>query len=69
MIVMSPKTQFNMRLDDDVLAAMKAVQQQIGIPVSEQVRRACREWLRQYGYKPDLQIRQEPRRRTSRARR
>jgi Arc/MetJ-type ribon-helix-helix transcriptional regulator len=34
------------RLPDDLLAAMTKLQARDGIPVSEQIRRALREWLK-----------------------
>lgn len=33
------------RLPDDLLAAMAKLQERDGIPVSEQIRRALRDWL------------------------
>lgn len=34
------------RLPDDLLAAMEKLQARDGMPVSEQIRRALREWLK-----------------------
>ena len=34
------------RLPDDLLAAMEKLQARDGIPASEQIRRALREWLK-----------------------
>jgi hypothetical protein len=33
------------RPDDDILEAMKALKERDGMPYSEQIRRALREWL------------------------
>ena len=41
--------QIGFRLPDDLASAMVAVKQQDGIPQSEQVRRALREWLEKRG--------------------
>jgi Arc/MetJ-type ribon-helix-helix transcriptional regulator len=42
------------RLPDDIVNAMQALQTRDGIPPSEQIRRALQEWLSQkkVGYKP-----------------
>lgn len=37
------------RIDDDLLAAMKRLQDRDGIPASEQIRRALRPWLEAKG--------------------
>ena len=42
---MTPKVASNVRLDPDLLEGMRRVRQQRGIPVSEQIRRAIREYL------------------------
>lgn len=39
------KRLYAVRLDPDLLKAMKRVKRQIGIPESEQIRRALRKWL------------------------
>lgn len=37
------------RIDDDLLDAMTALKHRDGIPYSEQIRRAMREWLERKG--------------------
>ena len=37
------------RPDEDLLTAMEALKERDGIPYSEQIRRALREWLQQKG--------------------
>ena len=37
------------RIDEDIAAAMQRVKDDVGIPASEQVRRALRAWLEQRG--------------------
>lgn len=45
---MSPKQPMNLRIDDDLLDGLRRVRDDVGIPVSEQIRRAIREWLAQF---------------------
>jgi len=42
---MSPKTASTFRIDDELLAALRAVKERDGIPISEQVRRALMAWV------------------------
>jgi hypothetical protein len=42
---MSPKIASNIRLDPELLEGMRSIREALGIPVSEQVRRAVNEWL------------------------
>lgn len=48
---MSPsnKAQTAFRIDEDVLAALRAIKERDGVPISEQVRRALAEWVRLQG--------------------
>jgi hypothetical protein len=47
---MASKTkQTAFRIPDDIAAAMRRVKDEVGIPASEQVRRALREWLTKQG--------------------
>jgi len=43
------KQLYAVRLDRDLLVGMKRLKQQIGIPESEQIRRALRKWLTKNG--------------------
>jgi antitoxin component of RelBE/YafQ-DinJ toxin-antitoxin module len=45
---MRPKQAMNLRIDDDLLAGLRRVRDEVGIPVSEQIRRAVREWLTRF---------------------
>jgi antitoxin component of RelBE/YafQ-DinJ toxin-antitoxin module len=45
---MSPKQAMNLRIDDDLLDGLRRVRDDVGIPVSEQIRRAIRAWLAQF---------------------
>ena len=45
----TPRTGSTFRLDADLVAAMKALQERDGILPSEQVRRALRPWLEDRG--------------------
>lgn len=47
-----PKEATNVRLDPDLLDGMRRVRERVGIPVSEQIRRAIRDWLRQFDEPP-----------------
>ena len=46
---MSPKTKTALRLDDDLLTAMRKVKATEGIPVTTQIEMAVREWLTKRG--------------------
>ena len=46
------------RLETEILAALEAIRERDGIPVSEQVRRALKEWIAEKGVK----LRAAPRR-------
>ena len=46
---MSPRKLANFRLDDDLIAGLKAVQARDGMPQAEQVRRALRAGLKARG--------------------
>ena len=47
----APKRQTNIRLDEDLLAALQEVKDRHGTPASEAVRRALRMWLASEGVK------------------
>lgn len=42
---MTPLKQTNFRLEEELLAALNDIRERDGIPVSEQVRRAIRDWI------------------------
>jgi hypothetical protein len=46
---MSPKTTTALRLDDELLEAMRSVKATEGIPVTTQIEMAVREWLAKRG--------------------
>jgi hypothetical protein len=46
---MSPKTPTALRLDDDLLEAMRTVKATEGIPMTTQIEMAVREWLTKRG--------------------
>lgn len=46
---MTPKRLYNFWIDPDLDDGLKAVKAQDGIPESEQIRRALREWLEKRG--------------------
>ncbi len=48
---MAPKTASTFRIEDKLLAALHAVKERDGIPISEQVRRALEMWLELKGVK------------------
>jgi antitoxin component of RelBE/YafQ-DinJ toxin-antitoxin module len=52
---MSPKTQTNFRIDEEMLAALQRIRERDGIPVSEQVRRALQIWISE---KADRQLKE-----------
>ena len=45
----SDKKQTAFRIDPDILEGLQEIKRQVGIPLSEQVRRALRAWLEQQG--------------------
>jgi len=47
----SDKKQTAFRIDPDILAGLQEVKERVGIPISEQVRRALRTWLESMGDK------------------
>lgn len=46
---MTPKTPANFRIDDTLLRAMAGIRTREGIPISEQLRRGIRLWLKSKG--------------------
>lgn len=44
---MSPKQPLQIRIDDDLMEGLRRVRDRVGVPVSEQIRRAIRVWLAQ----------------------
>jgi hypothetical protein len=46
---MPQKTPLNMRIEPELLEGLQRVRDAIGIPVSEQIRRAVRIWLEDHG--------------------
>jgi hypothetical protein len=46
---MTARKQANVRLDDDILEGLQRLKERDGVPISEQVRRALREWLEMRG--------------------
>jgi hypothetical protein len=48
---MSPKQMISLRLDPNLLNAMRAVKEKEGIPVAVQLEKAAREWLAKRGLK------------------
>ena len=61
---MTPKKLTNFRIDSELLDALDRVRERDGIPVSEQVRRAIRLWLKQKG----VTVKAAPRRADTRRR-
>jgi hypothetical protein len=47
----SPKITTALRLDSDLLDAMRGVKEEVGIPVTTQLEKAAREWLKRRGVK------------------
>jgi antitoxin component of RelBE/YafQ-DinJ toxin-antitoxin module len=47
----SDKKQTAFRLDEEILAALHAIKERDGIPISEQVRRALKAWAESKGVK------------------
>ena len=48
-----PRRLINFRIDPEQLAALQAIKQRDGIPLSEQVRRAIQRWIEGRGIKAD----------------
>jgi hypothetical protein len=48
-IPMTPKRLANFRLEDELVEGLQAVKERDGIPLTEQVRRAIRQWLQDRG--------------------
>jgi len=46
---MSPKTAIALRLDPDIVEALRQIRERDGVPVTEQVTRALRAWIGQKG--------------------
>ena len=46
---MAPKKLYSFMIDPDLAAALKTVKEQDGVPESEQIRRALRQWMEQRG--------------------
>ncbi len=46
---MSPKETTALRIDTELLEAMRDVKDRDGIPVTTQIEMACREWLKKRG--------------------
>jgi len=46
---MPPRTMTNFRIDPDLLAALREVRRRDGVPISEQIRRAVREYVMRKG--------------------
>lgn len=42
---MTPLRQTNFRIDDAMMSALQEIRERDGIPVSEQVRRALKQWI------------------------
>ena len=52
---MARRTLAAFRLEPDILDGLQAIKARDGVTVSEQVRRALRQWLKVKGYKPKVQ--------------
>jgi hypothetical protein len=46
---LTPRKLYNFYIDPDLAEGLKALKQRDGVPESEQVRRAVREWLQRKG--------------------
>jgi hypothetical protein len=60
----SDKKQTAFRIDPDILEGLQEIKARVGIPLSEQVRRALRAWLDQHGGKKTERPRVTPRKRS-----
>lgn len=45
MTSVSPKTTTALRLDDELMAAMRQIKDTVGIPITTQIEMAVRDWL------------------------
>ena len=59
---MSPKETTALRLNTDLLEAMRRVKQQDGVPVTTQIEMAVREWLEKRGALQKTDRKRKPRR-------
>ena len=50
-VIVTPKRLTNFRIDSELLEGMESMRDRDGVPVSEQVRRAIRQWLDSKGVK------------------
>ena len=55
---MAPRHLAAFRIEHEILKGLQAVKKRDGIPVSEQVRRALRQWLKTRGCKLKIQKRE-----------
>lgn len=46
---MTPKRPYTLKIDEELLAALREIKVRDGIPESEQIRRGIKLWLAQYG--------------------
>ncbi len=50
--VRMPRKRYGFWIDEDLLAGLRIVKDRDGVPESEQIRRAIREWLKSKGVEP-----------------
>jgi hypothetical protein len=62
---MTPLKQTNFRLEEELLEALQLIRDRDGIPVSEQVRRAIKEWIDSKGVKARAERKQAATRKRS----
>lgn len=60
----SDKKQTAFRIDPDILEGLQEIKRRVGIPLSEQVRRALRVWLEQQGVRKSERTRAATRKRS-----
>jgi hypothetical protein len=48
---MTPRRLTNVRLDDELIEVLQTIKERDGIPISEQIRRAIRDWAEARGVK------------------
>lgn len=60
---MTPKTLTNFRIDSELLDGLDRIRERDGVPVSEQVRRAIRDWLKKKGVTVEAPSRRSVKRR------
>jgi Arc/MetJ-type ribon-helix-helix transcriptional regulator len=58
---MTPKRPYTLKIDEDLLAAIRDIRIREGIPESEQIRRGIRLWLESRGEKAGRKRRKEKR--------